>query len=596
MTEFLHPSVNSRIIDNSFVFQTAQGTSVLFQCFKAERGVDNELQRQTSVDEALFHYGTPNVSLYGQGLHTVLRWIKAGGEAYTIRVLPTDATFATVAMYIATGLIDSNKYLRVEAEPLTSNNVSLASMKTMITATPAVSADGFTRYPVAIAYPYGRGKGYNGLGFRFSLLDSLDQTFDFRTYNLEITAKDAAGADSVVEGPFVVSLDPLAKNKSRESVYFVNVVNKYSQFMKFMDNQTHFDDIQSFINSDPKVNPNHIDMLFGRERDGVAPADAIHGSVVWQSASLADTTLAAYNAIAADLSTTQHLLAGTDGTWTGGNSEEALLAKAYSGVLDPKILDKKQYLFDVLLDANHPESVKNAMSTLASDQREDCLALLDCGFQANEQQTVDFRTNSISMSTFKTAIFAQDLMVYDEYNGESVKVTSPFFLADKIPAIDNQYGIHWPFVGPRRGVISGFEAVNFFPNEMWKETLYKKQINYIERDPKRTSFGSQLTSQVQNSALSDISNVRAILRMRRDVESMMDEYKFEFNDSITHESMNYNLNNYLQKWVANRCCSTISGTVYASDYDRQQKIARVKIELTFTGIIERIFVDFVVNR
>ena len=60
--------------------------------------------------------------------------------------------------------------------------------------------------------------------------------------------------------------------------------------------------------------------------------------------------------------------------------------------------------------------------------------------------------------------------------------------------------------------------------------------------------------------------------------------------------MSYNLNSYLQKWTANRACKTISGKVYASDYDRQQKIARVQIELTFTGVIERIFINLQVNR
>lgn len=77
---------------------------------------------------------------------------------------------------------------------------------------------------------------------------------------------------------------------------------------------------------------------------------------------------------------------------------------------------------------------------------------------------------------------------------------------------------------------------------------------------------------------------------------MMADYRMEFNDSTTHDSMNYDLNNYLQGWVANRCCKTISGTVYASDYDRQQKLVRVKIEMVFAGIIERVAIEIVINR
>jgi hypothetical protein len=236
------------------------------------------------------------------------------------------------------------------------------------------------------------------------------------------------------------------------------------------------------------------------------------------------------------------------------------------------------------------------MSEMASAVRGDCVALLDCGFQANEQQTVDFRTNSIGMSSFTTAVYAQDFVVYDEYTGQNVKVTTPYFLAKKIPPNDDQFGVQYSFSGPRRGVLSGFDAVNFFPNEMWKETLYKKQINYVEKDPKRINIGTQLTSQTVNSALSNLNNVRALLRIKRDVEAMVDEYRDEFNDSLTHESMSYNLNSYLKKWESNRTCKSIAASVYASDYDRQQKIVRVKVEMVFTGLIERIFADFIINK
>ena len=70
----------------------------------------------------------------------------------------------------------------------------------------------------------------------------------------------------------------------------------------------------------------------------------------------------------------------------------------------------------------------------------------------------------------------------------------------------------------------------------------------------------------------------------------------EFNDSTTHDSMSYDVNSLLQKWVANRACSSISATVSASDYDRQNKLARINISLVFTGIMERIAISITVNR
>ncbi len=61
MQEFLHPSVSSRIIDNSQLFQTSEGNTVLFQAFAAERGEDNVMKRITAQDEFLFQDGNPNL-------------------------------------------------------------------------------------------------------------------------------------------------------------------------------------------------------------------------------------------------------------------------------------------------------------------------------------------------------------------------------------------------------------------------------------------------------------------------------------------------------------------------------------------------------
>jgi hypothetical protein len=664
MPEFLHPSVHSRIIDNSFVFQTAEGTTVLFACGKATKGPDNKLTRLTTVEEATFYFGEPNMPLTGQTLYNVFNWLSVGGEAYFLRILPEDAEYANLMLSFGLDNVNGSKTVIPLVSNVGSANAkgtsasSLAAIETLLNTAPDMAnTSSMTKilgtgnnvpsttkvYPLAVFMPTGRGKAYNKMGVRLSLKDGLDATYDFRTYGLEVTIKDMTGADVVVEGPFTVSFEKTAKDRNRESLFFANVLNKYSQFVRATvanDYEDHMEEIRAFVNSTADVNPLHIDIFFGTERSGVQvyssgrgtpnpvfTAAAIHHNQGVKFATPKVDNVAVPNpsdfqdnwktvASAPDMADIQYLLGGTDGTWgpiydksadpTGADpskwvqvadySEDSLLVKAYNAEIDVDILDKKQYLFDVLLDGNTSPAVKNAMSQFADAIRQDCVAFLDCSFQATPQQTIDFRSNSIGMSNFRTAIYGQDAVVYDQYTGQNIKVTMTYFLASKIPAIDEQYGVQWSFSGPRRGVISGFDEINFFPNEMWKESLYKKQINYVEKDPKRINFGTQLTAQTVNSALSNINNVRALMRIKRDVEAMMDEYRDEFNDAVTHESMSYNLNNYLQKWVANRTCKNISGAVYASDYDRQQKIARVKVEMVFTGLIERIFIDFIVNR
>ena len=273
-----------------------------------------------------------------------------------------------------------------------------------------------------------------------------------------------------------------------------------------------------------------------------------------------------------------------------------LLIKAYTGMIDTRLTNKKEFPIDMVLDANYDVEVKNAIVSLASEIRRDFVSILDTNFTANPQQALDFRESAMQVSSFFVSIFTQDFVVYDEYTGQDVRVTTPYFLASKIPQNDASFGIHWNFVGPRRGTISGFKHMSWNPTPPWKEQLYKRQINYVEQDQRSTRLGSQLTSQTVVSALSDLNNVRTLLRIQRDVEEMAEDYKFEFNDGLTLSSFQSNLDDYLQKWVSNRACDSISGSVYASDYDRQQKIARVKIDIVFNSIIERVLIDLVVGK
>lgn len=644
MPEFLHPSVRTTVTDNSFVFQTSQGTTVLYAAIRSERGIDSTLVHLTSTDEALFIFGEPNLAAHGQSFYNVIEWLKAGGEAYVVRISPDAARFATTVLYVDTANGSFNPdgvgadfgvkvviphFAPLPATPLTQltsseanyetpSAVSIASIETAINnipydSTPVVDTEvTFTggtpgvltvtgintdtatnRYPVSIFVSKGRATYYNKLGVRLRQLTSLDGTYWYRTYEIEFTLEDLVGNDVTVDGPYIVSFDRLAKNKNRESLFIDDVVNKYSNFVSVITNTDNLTEILNFI-TPVGTPPSQMDFLFGAPRK-IKPAPTNHNLV---RAIYPNGSYTSYVADSDTLIAINKLGNGTSGWFSssGPNSEEAILVSAYDGTLTPEILDKKQYRFDVTLDANFPTSVKDAMSTLASVQRQDMVALCDIGFQANVTQSLDFRDTDLQVSDYHTSIFCQDLVVYDGFTGRDIKVTPTYLLAGKIPANDDRYGIQYPFVGPLYGTISGFSNINFIPNEIQKEALYKSQLNYIEKDPKRTNFGTQLTSQTSNSALSDINNVRALLRMIREVEDICADYRMQFNDEATLDAVNYNISNAMQRWKSNRTCTQLDVKVYRSDYDRQQKIARVKLDIQFTGIIERFFIDWIINR
>jgi len=248
---------------------------------------------------------------------------------------------------------------------------------------------------------------------------------------------------------------------------------------------------------------------------------------------------------------------GSDGSIEGvsynSNEVEKLIIKGYTGDIDNSLTDKDQWPIDMVLDANYSAPVKNAIATLCTEIRDDFMGILDTQMQATPTDAINYRKNSIGVNNFRLAIFTQDFVITDtEYTGNNIQVTPTYFLASKIPANDNSNGIHWNFVGPRRGTISGYKSISFLPNPEWRERLYNAQVNYVQQDQVSTRFGTQLTSQTTISALSNISCVRTLLRIQRDVEDLMKSYQFEFNDGITITNAQTALNGYLNQWLANR--------------------------------------------
>jgi hypothetical protein len=277
-------------------------------------------------------------------------------------------------------------------------------------------------------------------------------------------------------------------------------------------------------------------------------------------------------------------------------ARKSLLVKAFRGTLNPAITMKKFWPFDIVLDANYDAAVKNAINELTTS-REDFMFLCDTGFCATPEQAIDKRNGSLTYNNRYTAIFTQDMRVYDEYTGKNLKVTPTYFLAKKIPYVDRAFGIHYAFVGPQRGEIEGMleGTLSWNPTEQQKEKLYKKQLNYIQHDPNHLMFMGQLTSQKRATSLSDIPNVRALLKIRREIENICEEYYFERINGTLLGAMSSACNNYLGNWVANGTLSEGNVSVYASEYDMKQKLVRVQVELKFTSFLERVVITFTVK-
>jgi hypothetical protein len=307
-----------------------------------------------------------------------------------------------------------------------------------------------------------------------------------------------------------------------------------------------------------------------------------------------------YDNLVTDINAPLGFAEGSDGCFTYDNSTSAALKlrknkindvriKAYKGTWNEDVLNKDLYEFDHILDANYEDAVKNAIITLARDERQDFFYWADTKVQNTIQDCLDWKTG-FTNSTYFMSIISQSQVWYDEYTSKNINLTSTYILADLLGKHIDNYGRHMPMAGSRRGVVGGFISNDWYPNEEQKEKLYTNKVNYLEKDITTIRIGAQNTNYT-TGPLGQINNMLVMLRVKRNVEKIAKTYQFEFNTSETRSAMAAEINSYLTNWINNGACTVATADVYASDYDIIQKIVRVDVTLQFTGVIERIVIN-----
>lgn len=328
--------------------------------------------------------------------------------------------------------------------------------------------------------------------------------------------------------------------------------------------------------------------------------DIVQNNIKKQDRVLASLNTLCYDNLVTDVAAPLSLMEGSDGSFTYDDSTAAALKarqhrindiriKAYKGTWNEDVINKDLFEFDHVLDANYEDPVKNAIITLARDERQDFFYWADTKIQNTVQDAIDWKT-SFTNQTYFMSIISQSQVWYDEYTSRNINLTSTYLVADMLCRHIDSYGIQYPMAGSRRGVVGGFISNDWYPNEEQKEKLYKNKINYLEKDITTIRIGSQNTN-YPTGPLGQINNMLVLLRIKRTVEKIAKTYQFEFNTADTRSAMAAEINVYLGNWINNGACTVATATVYASDYDIIQKIVRVDVTLQFTGVIERIVIN-----
>ena len=462
-------------------------------------------------------------------------------------------------------------------------------------------------------YSKGRGRYGNNFSFTMEVVNELRDSFPFVVYSLRFFEKRENGFNQLVEGPYQVSLFPEAVGQIGQSIFIENVVDRFSQNFGVNINRRNLErayDAAMALPSNEGLSKGEVDILdINGHAQKIALLD-IDGDPIVNSAGqrvLAQNILVGEFRRGTDIGLievdgAQAIPDERQDVLTSAVKEELLLRAFISDeeeldkAIDRNIIGKRAYPFDTIFDAAYPATVKAAICKF-TEVRPDVFAFLDLGYGIASGIEAQNMAQLLRIPRGpNNAIFGQTVKVYDPYTTSTIELTLPYDMAGRIAGHDRAFGIQFPIAGNNRGIVEGYDSISFNPLPIEKEELYRSRINYIETDYRASRYMTQLTSQLQLSALSNINNVRVLGNMVRTTEEVSEGYFFESATPETLTSFQSSINGQLSKWVTNGACQYINAFVEQTPYDVEQRIVRVRIELAFTNVIERIAIEFNVGK
>ena len=94
--------------------------------------------------------------------------------------------------------------------------------------------------------------------------------------------------------------------------------------------------------------------------------------------------------------------------------------------------------------------------------------------------------------------------------------------------------------------------LSFYPTPAQKESMFKNQINYVEQDLKATYLGSQSTMQRKKSALSEIPTVRTLLVIIKELEDLLEDFRYSKRTPENQSRLSNETNNLLRGFVSSQ--------------------------------------------
>lgn len=288
-----------------------------------------------------------------------------------------------------------------------------------------------------------------------------------------------------------------------------------------------------------------------------------------------------------------------------------------AGTAQALISNRLETPIDIIMDAGYPNAVKQKMVAFidnrademtgdVSSVRPDIVGIFDTSDNGThfEYTNVDQNIFGADEDTSHTkggrniAVYTQLFDITDEIlTDRDIEVTATYFLSKLLPYNDLAHGVQFPTAGIRRGILDDAKGVNENPSPDKKEALFRARVNYVEKTSREYAFMSQRTydhsSEEEYTALSFLNNVRALEKMKKELERLGRNYLFEFNDSVTLTQMSNILNKYMTDWVTNRTLNLAVVAVNKNPYS--EEAVDITLNIRFNGTIEVISVDITIE-
>lgn len=229
-----------------------------------------------------------------------------------------------------------------------------------------------------------------------------------------------------------------------------------------------------------------------------------------------------------------------------GNSGRAPLDRDIMNGWDLFADEEKVYV-RILINGGYADpSVQRKMISIA-EKRQDCIAFLDTPSSKQQaQDAADYRRVTLNANTNRAALFAQDLLIDDVYQGRKIYVPPSGHMAALAAKTAGQAAVWYPMAGLNRGQLNVLGVRHQYDSGE-REILKQAQVNYVRNfTGQGLCLFEQVTLQAKQTALSWIS-----------IRLMMDELRIammafvwysvhEINDDFLRRQIVSGLTEYLQ--------------------------------------------------